>query len=883
MSERAAAEPAAPGSPGDGAQAHGPAASGANRLAALALSAGLAALVLGPVSFAFYRALAALPPGMRIAFTGVAMAILVLGALLVRRPLRQMGATRYWLAGATVVLGWLMFAGSDVQVKSADLAQVGYSDGRQEPNVPPSPMTVSGREIAGYGLHPAYEGAVVADSLVASFSAQPREVHVLFAKPLEALYQADGTPTDSDGISVQLRAFDAQGKLGYSDTFVIPQQQFMEGEWVEKTVRVASGIASISVSTGWGPPGGTPFGDFTMVGFQVPAWKAQVELLGRLMILCLGFFVVALFVVLGLNLPDGARLHRGHRTVAACGALVVLGLVVLAYGSQSLTSYVYFWDYRNYWEKTETLYGLVKDGAWRQAMAVFGAAYTSNYSMLPAVGPALLSQLTGSPGRINYALSITALYAAPAYLMVAYLAKRLLDGDAPVAQAPGRNRWLLASVPVVLGLPAYFGTVLYLMPDIGGVVLSVAALLSASSLVGAIKAPSGPSPPWQVSRPLLRAAISVGVLFGLMFVFRRWYVFFAAGIACALFVAVLVELALARGNRRVLAWRAVASALLVSFAALPLLCWFLFAWSRDFGQHDYSTLYASYRFTLGQDAQVFKQLFGVVVPVLCLAGVALVYRACGQKRLLFMLVAATVIASLMFLGIQSPGRHHYYLLMPLLGSMLAGVSLLLARRFGAWAAVALSLLIGVGGVLATRPLVEKSGVAVFAGYDDWKPRQQLFADGFADMSRWLAAPENQDRRFCLIASSVAINQGLFRELWQILPNVAKNAYDQRMIHMGQVDSVDGPPLPSVKQCEIFLVGVPFQSHLMPDQQTTLSIMQRDLVEGTGIGAAVDRQPTVFTLGDGIEVLAFRTQRGLSDQEYDDLVKRFQDNKAALAQ
>ena len=870
-------------SPGSGDPASRWTLAGRRRVVQLALSIGLAALVLAPVAFSFYRALAALPGHLRIGFTGVAVAMLALGGLLVRVSVRPLGAARYGLLVAPLLLGWSLYSTFEVQVASADLAQVGYSDGRLEPDVPPSPKSAWGRNVDGYGLHPSFDATVVPNSLVATFSARPTRVQVLFAKPREGLFQLDGRPVESDGISIDLQAFDGEGNPGFSESFVIPQEEFLAGDWVEKDVRVAAGIASIRISTGWGPPGGTPYGDFTLVGFQVPDWKAQVDLIGRLMLVCLGAYLLLLLLVLGIEGMSGARAHRFHGSGFAQGGLVLALVLLFVCWSQGQSNYVYFWDYRNYWDKTETLYGLFRDGAWKQAIDVFASAYTSNYSMLPAVPSAALSLVTGEPSRVNYALSIAMLYSVPAYLMVAYLAQRMLGDGAPMAGHSSRNRWALSSLAVMVSLPTFFGVTLYLMPDIGGVVLAVAALLSASSLVGAIREPWAPTQRGQVSTALLRSAVSVGVLFGLMFVFRRWYVFFAAGIAAALLLAVVVEAAFARGDLRAFAWRAVAGALLVAFSALPFFCWFLFAWSRDFGQHDYSNLYASYRFSLRQDLAIFTELFGIVVPVLIAVGGVVLWVAGRQKRLLLMLVVATAVACVLFLKVQSPGPHHFYLLMPLFGSIVAGSFLLLARRLGAWAAVVLALLIGLGGALSTRPWGDKAGPALFAGYDDWKPRQQRFADGFSEISRWLAAPGNQERRFCLIASSVAINQGIFRELWQILPNVPKYGYDQRMIHMGQVDSVDGPPLPGVKECEIFLVGVPFQSHLSPDQQTTLSIMQRDLLEGTGIGAAVDRQPRVFTMGDGIQVLGFRTHRGISDQEYDDLVKRFRDEKAASGQ
>ena len=102
------------------------------------------------------------------------------------------------------------------------------------------------------------------------------------------------------------------------------------------------------------------------------------------------------------------------------------------------------------------------------------------------------------------------------------------------------------------------------------------------------------------------------------------------------------------------------------------------------------------------------------------------------------------------------------------------------------------------------------------------------------------------------------------------------------MRLGQVDSLDGPPVPSLRECGIFLVGVPFQFHLRRDQQYSLEIVQSDIVSGTGIGAAMAPQVEVFPMGEGVELRAYRAARDISREEHEDLVRRYLARKAALA-
>jgi putative flippase GtrA len=853
------------------------------RAVSLAAAAAVATIVAVPVAFAFHRELDALPQGVRLLASGVAAAIVLLGALQARLAVQSLGAARGWILGATLLFGLALYADSDVPVQSADVAQVRTSDGQRQEGVKPSVVTAWGRDVQGYGLHPAYGTAGVANALVATFPSHPGEVTLLLAKPKEVLFDAEGKATPSDGISVEVQAFDAAGKRGYANTLLIPQSRFLAGGWIEERIRIDGGVGSVAVLVGPGPPGSTPGWDSTLVGFETTPWQARIEAVGRVMLLCMGLLVVALVIALNLAAFSTARAEgrsSGRARALLQGAALVASLLLLAYWSQSNTSYIYFWDYRNYWEKTETLHGLLSAGAWREAVDAFTAIYTSSYSMLPALGPALLSLLTGSPTRVNYALSITALYAAPAYLMVTLLARRVLDGAAAAPGAAWGRGWMLASFPVAVGLPAFFGTTLYLMPDIGGVILVVAALLSASTMVDAIRDPGARLAPANMSTSLFRASLSLGLLLGLMFVFRRWYAFAAAGVAFATACLVLVDLATARSSRPALLSRALRSAAVVGLAALPLLCWFVFAWSRDLGRHDYATLYSSYGLPLSVDALKFAQSFGIAVLALCVAGGAALHRFGKDRRLLFLVTASTLVAAALFLTVQSPGPHHYFLLMPLLGSFLAGLSLVLARRWGLPALLAITLLLGLGSAFASRPLSETYGFSLFAGHADVMPRQQENAAGLAELAQWLDSPGVAGRKFCLVASSGAINQGMFSELWQILPTVDRKAYAQRMLRLGQVDSMDGPPVTAVMECEIFLVGVPFQVHLPPDQQSTMGIIQQDMVAGTGIGQAVGREPRIFPMGPGVEVRAYLADRPVTRAEYDDLVRRFLANKAA---
>lgn len=841
----------------------------------------LGVLIVAPISFVFYQALGSMPYSIRMLSAFLVAVIFFLAGLFMCQTIRQMGVAKYWLLCLTLLLGLGLLANFGVDDQSADSAQVYYSDGTKTEGMKPNVVSLWGQLVYGYDMHPAYGAAVVPDSLVANFSSRPKEVSVLFTKPKSALFLEDGKATESDGISVELNAFDVKGNIGYSKRFLISQDEFLKDRWIKTTVKAEEGIASIKVALGWGAEGSTPNYDSTIVGFRVSSWYAYAEVVGKVVLVCVGFFLMLLSLILNFNgffSSSAVRRQLVFSKLYFYGFLVLICIALVAYWSQFSTSYVYFWDYRNYWSKTELMYELIRSGAWAQIANVFSTTYAADYSMLPTVLPALLSLIVGYPSRITYAFSITVLYAVPAYIMIAYLAKRLIDGNTVAADTYVRGGWVLASLAVFFGLPLYFDVTLYLMPDIGGVALFVGAVLCASSLIDTIVSRNSSTERSLVSKELFRSGISLGVILSVMFVFRRWYVFAAVGIAFSLFFLVLVEILLSRGFRKIIFFRAIASVVLIVFSVLPFLCWVLFAWARDFGQHDYANLYASYKFSSAHDVSVFMRWFGVVVPLLCVGGAGLLCYLGKARRLFFILLISTFVACALFLYVQSPARHHYMLLMPMFGASLAGLAILMARRFGVAASFFFTMFLVLAASLSMSPINKRFGVTLFASFEGWMPKHQKYIDGYVHLAQWLALPENETKKFCLIASSETINQAIFGELWQVVPGITKNAYDQRLIQLGQIDSVNGPPVPLVKQCEIFLVGVPFQAHMQPNQQYTLGIIQEDMVKGTGIGMSVERTPKVFLMGDDIEIYAYRSIRGITNDEYDNLVNRFLGSK-----
>jgi len=832
-----------------------------------------------PLVVLFYDGLGGLSVLPRVLVTACCVGIL-LSAIVVTlahvKQLRKPG--RYSVVAAAGAAIGATYISGDFALSVGGVSLI-YSDGSRWDNASPAWIQCYGRTVQGHVLHPPFDSTRVAESLLAKFPAMPSTVKVWIAKPEHALLSPDGTPTPSDGITLEIRALDESGRIEAVKVANVSQAEFMGRRWIAKRITAPTGIAELSVTVTKGPEGSTTFYDSTIVALQARGPRADLFAIGNAL---LAGLAVAMTAVAGIGWLQSHRSgvafggsyklkEIGHYTLGlAMFAAVVLAVV---YWSESQTSFVYYWDFRNYWSRTEYLYERMASGSWSEAAHDIVRSVWTDYSMLPAVAPALLSLIVGYPGRLVYSLAVALLYVVPAFLMVGYLAQRLL-GDEPV-RGSRRGYWLAVSALAPLfGLPVYLGVALSQMPDIGGVVVFVGGILLVWRLAEVVAMSGAGVRVWPPDGAVVRTSLAVGLVLCAMFLFRRWYVFAAAGAGVGGALLIGYDIWRRRDERQLILGRAVIAAVVVGATVLSLLAWVMFEWARDLEGHRYSSLYSSYARPLDAVAKSFVSTFGVGV-----LSVALSFYVMGRSlrldgRLLFVVVTASIVSAALFLQVQGPSVQHYYLLMPLLGAGLAGIARALTARGGAIGGLAFGSGLALLGVMVT----ESAGAGgwfrvIVPGFESWLPKQQAGAAELKRMGEWLLSPDNRARRFCVLASSVRVNQSLVSELWQIDPAVHKRALADRMVVLGDVDSRDGAPWVSLRQCELVLVGWPPQTHLPPGEQYSVVLPAVDLVGRAGIGVAFEKLPETFVMEE-VRILVFRRIRELTEEEYQGLVERF---------
>ena len=514
---------------------------------------------------------------------------------------------------------------------------------------------------------------------------------------------------------------------------------------------------------------------------------------------------------------------------------------------------------------------LIDAGNWPLLLSATAQSVTQDYSWAPAFVPGLLLALTEPMSRAIYTFAILALYAAPAALALAILARDCarragLTRDAPTMVLA------LGVAAVFVAYPAAMAVAARGMPDVGGLVLVVCALKLAERLARLLALRQGLGA--RVEPMTRRVAIALALTLYAMFAFRRWYAFAAAGIVVMLALEV-ASIALKRGAhfRRK---DAVTAAAIGALTLLALLSPVLIDWAPNLGAHDYAQTDAGYRKPPDAFLRELGDWVGLIPALVALAGAAFLWVRSRDKRLLRLTLGAAAVAGVLFLRIQTPYIHHLDLIAPAIVVPIAASLMLLFVR-----APRLALLgVGALGAITLSPLaagLDFSGLAPIAGLPR-APRADL--DELERLKDWVDERAQPDAKVCGLGSSYTFSGQLISELWQLRPKRSPTG-NKLNVTMSDVDTVEGPPGASLKDCAVIIVGDPVQTHLDPNYQQAVVVPSREMLMGQGIGVKFHGTGEVFHLEKGVSAIVFERPAPLDDADIAAVLARWRAAGAAL--
>ncbi len=594
-----------------------------------------------------------------------------------------------------------------------------------------------------------------------------------------------------------------------------------------------------------------------------------------------GFGSLGLALVGGYRLAKAARWRRilvapGNWAVLF-GLIAFLSLYCLVYVTASRD--LMFGDFMYRRIEAIIVAAFLDKGQLAALLRLFVNSMKDEYSLLPVLAPGAVLAVSSPPSRAWYQGAVIALYAAPAILALGVLARDLARRAARRrAAAAGQAAILaLAVFTVFAAYPTGMAVVARGMPDIGGLVLVVAALRLADRLARLLALPAGQDARIGQLARLITLALAL-CLFG-MFLFRRWYAFAAVGVLAMLMFEAALLVARRRADFR---WReAISAAALGGLALLALGAPILIDWLPNPGAHDYVTIYAAYR---KEPSVVVAELFdwygAALLGVAVCCAIFLGLRS-GDRRLLRLTCGSTLIAAALFLGVQSPAIHHAYLLAPAFAATIGGAMLMLFER----SRIAGLTVAGALAAFTLTPAVSSWAPRGFAPTAGQRPAPRADLAELGRLKAWIDANARPDRRYCVLASSYTINDAIVDELWQLdpkgLPLIAGEA-SKVSVGMAHVDTRDGPPVDNMKDCAIMLVGDPVQTHLVLAYQQTVIVPASEMLAGVGIGANYRRTGEVFRLEKGVKLVVFERIHPLDGDDVAALQARWRAARIAVA-
>ncbi len=596
--------------------------------------------------------------------------------------------------------------------------------------------------------------------------------------------------------------------------------------------------------------------------------------------LVFGVGALGLAAGVGYGLAKAAR-RRGRVSASASVALgalsiAALGLYFVVYVVVSRDLMIA--DFMYYRQVSIAVATLIDAGRWPELIAAVVASMKDDYSWAAALAPGAVLALGAPLSRVAYSAAIVVFYAAPAILALGVLACDLARrAGLDRAGAASVTMLAVAMAAVFAAYPTGVAVAARGMLDIGGLVLYVCALRLAERLSRLLALPRGHDR--LVGRLTRRVALALALCVFAMFLFRRWYAFAAVGIAAMLALEVVILVV-----RRGLAFRWRETVMAVSLGALLLLALLspvIVDWLPNPAAHDYSAIYAAYRKPPAVFLAQLLDWFGAAVLGLAFAGAVVLAARSADRRLLRLTCGAAGVAAFLFLRVETPYVHHLYLVAPAATALIAAPILLLTARArlagaAALAALAAMTLTPVVGAIAPR------GFAPIGGLPH-APREDLAE--LARLKAWVDARARPDHRVCGLGSSYTFSGQLIEELWQLDAKHSPlygGAKLRPYVKMSDVDTVEGPPNPELKDCAILLVGDPVQTHIDPDYQQTVIVPSREMLLGIGIGAHYRRTGDVFYLEKGVSAVVFERVAPLDDSDMAALADRWRAARERVA-
>jgi hypothetical protein len=509
------------------------------------------------------------------------------------------------------------------------------------------------------------------------------------------------------------------------------------------------------------------------------------------------------------------------------GLIVAALAIAILYVSSE--RYFYFWDYLAYsFSATELMTAFQASTA--NGLQVFFDSLAEDYNKLSSLllMPFLLAF---GDSRLVYILSCTLVYLVPFCLIIGYIATQLIPID------PKSVFWSAAYLS--LFFPANWIGILRGYPDLGGAVLMALASLV---YLKDIKLKRW----WQI--------LIIGLLLALAILFRRPFAYSVRAFVLAMalqgvFVCLVSSKQTFQVRLRNLSLY-IARVALISIIALAI----LLVAAPEFAYRaltvNYHLLYAAYEQPTGSVVQYYMLQYGVLACIFALVGLGMAIATYPSTQNLYFislfggLSIAQWILIVKQLGLHYTTHFNFAIVLGLVSFFWSCWSKI--RRWERLVFLWLGgFFVSVNIALGMSNISVNSNSLSYLFAINNPPLVRKDYDQIASLVAYLRELALPNQSIYVAASSVALNSSLLATADDQLHQADTGRLN--IIETSDVDSRDVYPLERLLQSQYILITVPFQHHLLPEEQDVVKVVVDLFADYTEFSQDFEKSPRTFTL------------------------------------
>ena len=468
--------------------------------------------------------------------------------------------------------------------------------------------------------------------------------------------------------------------------------------------------------------------------------------------------------------------------------------------------FIRFWDYIEYWKIAIVSGERLSNEIFNGIKEIVYSIYYNDHNEIPSLFIQSIFRFL-KQGKLAYIFSIFMVYTTPLVILFGVLFSKFIKCKSNI----DFNIKLIIALIIVTFSPGLNHPLLLGYIDIIGMVFILCIMIIIKD--------------YDFSEFKLKNNILLGVLFLLLFICRRWYVYWIIGFFIAIGTSnVITEICINNDFQRFI--KKIKNIFIFGFTLLIIVLLLFYPVIERIIKLDLAVAFSAYK--NGGVLYEIKDLLislGIIPTIIMFIGIAIGFYRKETREYSIMLFIIPIVAIIVFVRIQNMSLHHRYLVLP---------SFLLFQGIGIFGIIDLFKKINIRYIVAiilmmiyitnfvfsinsiklgnlfTNSLIEPLNIC---SYDENIKIAKYIEDTYIETGE----------KTYILASSYIYNDGIIEGYY--LPNMKMS---QMLYHVNHIDLRDGFPLQFL-EAKSLVVVTPEQYHMRAEDQRVIGILTNAVI------------------------------------------------------